>query len=117
MLGVQDLFHQRLMFILYGLFGAFLGFLVFAFALGGDEYVFAGHSSTLWVGPLGLLVCLGVGFGLGFLSYKFEYREFVSTKWLFQDQATAILFTKRLIVIAGCLAALYYMWQVAKSLR
>ena len=105
------------MFVFYGVFGAFLGFLVFTFALGGEKFVFAGHSSTFWQGPLGLLVCLSVGFALGWLSYKYEHREFGSTKWLFQDQATALLFTKRLIVTVGCVAALYFIWQLAKSLH
>ncbi len=106
-----------LMFVLYGGLGAFLALLVFTFALGGDGFVFTGHSQTLWIGPLGLVACLSVGFGMGVLSYTFTDRELGSIKWPFQSQATAILFTKRLIVIGGCLAALYYIWQLAKSLH
>jgi len=68
------------MYILFGLIGAFLGLLVFTFALGGAYCVFGGYSSTLWVGPFGLLGCLSIGFGLGLLSYKFENREFGSGK-------------------------------------
>jgi len=109
--------EDKIIIAFYCVFGAAIGFLVFAMALGGWRFVFTGHSTRLWNGLVALLVCLAIGLGCGFLSYKFRNREFGSgTSSLYEDQATAILFTKRLIVIATCLAGLYYIWQLAKGL-
>lgn len=102
----------------YGLLGALLGFLVFTFALGGWKFAFTGRATTTWKGPIGLIVCLGVGCALGLLSYKFRNREFGSNSTgLFQDGASGVLFAKRLMVIASSLVALYFIWQMAKTLR
>ncbi len=105
------------MFALYGLFGAALGFLIFAMALGGWMFIFTGHSTKPWNGLVALVICSTIGGGWGLLSYKFKNREFGSgPSSLFQDQASAILFTKRLMVIATWLAGLYFIWQLAKGL-
>ena len=55
--------------------------------------------------------------GWGLVSYKFSGREVGSRgSSFFRDPATAILFSKRLMVIATCLAGLYFIWQLAKGM-
>jgi hypothetical protein len=99
----------------YGLLGALLGLLIFAFALDGWSFLLAGRASKSWNGAIGLIVCCAIGGGLGLLSYHFSDREFGSRASLFfDDQATALLFVKRLLVIAGCVAVLYFLWGVIK---
>ena len=105
------------MYVLYGLFGAFLGFVVYAVALGGWMFVFTGKASRPWNGLVALLICLALGGGWGLVAYKFGDREIGSrASNLYEDQATAILFAKRLLVIGTCLAGLYFIWQLAKGL-
>jgi hypothetical protein len=105
------------MAIFYALLGGFLGLLVFLFAFGGDDFIFTGHRVGFWCGPFGLLVCSGVGLVLGALSYRYRSREFGSSRGMFQKQAEALLFTKRLMVTVGCVAAMYYIWELARSLH
>ena len=109
--------EDKIMMAFYGLFGAGLGFLIFAMPLDGWSYLFTKSPAKPWNGLGALIVCLGVGFGAGVFAYKRRDQEFGSgSSSLFQDEATATLFTKRLMVIAGCLAALYFLWQTAKRL-
>ena len=109
--------EDKIMMAFYGLFGAGLGFLIFAMPLGGAGYIFTKEPPEPWNGLGALIVCLGVGFGAGVFAYKRRDQEFGSgSSSLFQDEATAVLFSKRLLVIAGCLAALYFLWQTAKRL-
>ena len=113
---MKDL-DEKIMFAFYGLFGAFIGFLIYAFALGGWEFLLADRRPKPWNGLVALIILLVLGGGWGLVSYKFKHREFGSgSSSLFQDEATAMLFAKRLIVIGTCLAALYFIWQLAKSL-
>ena len=100
---------------IFGLFGATLGFFVYAIALGGWRYVLIGHATRAWNGLAGLIISCVVGGVLGLVSYWFRDREFGSGGSDYYDSpATAILFSKRLIVIATCLAGLYFLWQLAK---
>jgi hypothetical protein len=109
--------EDKIIFAFYGVFGAAISFLVFVMALGGWRFVLTGHSTRPWNGPVALFICLAIGLGWGLLSYKFRDREFGSgTSSLYEDEATAMLFTKRLMVIATCLAGLYFIWQLAKGL-
>src|ERR1043166_7394163 len=103
--------------VFYGLFGAALGFVIFMFGLGGWRFVFTGHSTAPWNGLVALIMCCGLGGGWGLVSYRFRDREFGSDSSAFyQDRASAALFSKRLMVVATCLAALYFIWQLAKGL-
>ena len=109
--------EDKIMMAFYGLFGAGLGFLIFAMALGGAGYLFTKQRPEPWNGLGALIVCLVVGFGAGVFAYNRRDQEFGSgSSSLFHDEATATLFTKRLLVIAGCLAALYFLWQAARRL-
>ena len=110
---MKDL-DDKIIFAFYGLFGAALGFLIFAVALGGWIFLLTDRPAKPWNGLAALIICLALGCGWGLISYKFKDREFGSG--LFQDQATSILFVKRLMVIATCLAGLYFIWQLAKGL-
>jgi hypothetical protein len=102
---------------LYGVFGAGLGLLIFMFALDGWSFVFMGHASKPWNGALMLMICCGLGAGWGLVSYKYKDREYGSgSASFFHDPATAVLFSKRLMVIATSLAALYFIWQLARGL-
>ncbi len=113
---MKDL-EDKIIYVFYGVFGAALGFLIFAVALGGWMYLVTGHSTKPWNGLVGLIICSAIGGGWGLLSYKFRNREFGSgPSSLFQDEASALLFMKRLMVIATCLAGLYFIWQLAKGL-
>lgn len=108
---------DKVIFALCGLFGAGLGLLIFMFALGGWSYVFTGHPTRPWNGLLGLIICCALGGGWGLVSYILSDREFGSGgSSFFHDPATAILFGKRVMVIATCLAGLYFIWQLAKAL-
>ena len=110
-------FTDKLMFGFYGLFGAALGLMIFMFALDGWSFVFAGRASKPWNGAVGLIICCVLGGGWGLVAYKFKDREFDSdASSYFHDQATAILFAKRVMVIATCLAGLYFIWQLARGI-
>jgi hypothetical protein len=108
---------DKIIFAFYGLFGAGLGLLIFMFALGGWSFVFTGHATAPWNGAVALIICCALGGGWGLVSYKFKDREFGSGgSSFYHDSASAILFSKRLMVIATCLAALYFIWQLAKRM-
>ena len=57
-----------------------------------------------------------LGGGWGLVSYKFRDRQFGSGGPMFGDEATEALFIRRLIVVATCVAGLYFIWQLAKGL-
>jgi len=106
---------DKLVCAMFGLFGAALGFLVYAMALGGWRFVLLGHATKAWNGLAGLIISCAVGGVLGLVSYRFRDREFGSGDSDYYDSpATAILFSKRLIVIVTCLVGLYFLWQLAK---
>jgi hypothetical protein len=109
-------FDERIVAACYPLFGSFLAFLVFAFGLGGWRFIFTGQSQSLMLGPSGLLLNMGIGALLGWLCYRHRHREVDVVGPLAHDAATGWLLGKRLIVIASCLAGLYFIWQLAKSL-
>lgn len=109
--------EDKFMYVLYGLFGAFIGFLVYAMAFGGWMFVFTGKASRPWNGMVALLICLVIGGGWGLLGYKFHDREFGSgTSGVYDDASTSALFSRRLTMIGTCLAGLYFIWQLAKGL-
>jgi hypothetical protein len=112
---MKDL-DERIVAACYPLFGTFLAFLVFTFAMGGWRYVFTGRPHSLLLGPLGLLLSIGIGATLGWLCYRHRHRQFDVIGPLAHDAATGWLLGKRLIVIATCLAGLYFVWQLARSL-
>jgi len=110
-------FEDKIVLVFYGMFGAFLGLLIFMFALGGWSFVFTGRPTKPWNGLVGLIICTVICGGWGLLSYKLRNREFHSgTSSMYHDQASAILFSKQLMVIATCVAGLYFIWQLAKGL-
>lgn len=101
----------------YGCFGAGLGFLIYLFACGGWHFVLTGEATKPWNGVLALITFCLLGGGWGLVAYKYSDREFgTSGSNFFNDSATALLFSKRLLVIATCLAGLYFLWQLAKGL-
>ena len=112
---MKDL-DKKIVAALYPLFGAFLGFLVFTFGTGGWWFVFTGKVKSTWVGPMGPLICLVVGAVLGWIAYWQRHREFDQVSELAQDEAGAVLLGKRIVVIISCLVALYFIWQLAKSI-
>lgn len=113
---VKD-FSDKVIFVFYGLFGAALGFLIFAFACGGWEYVFLGRSTKPWNGLVALIVLCALGSGWGLVSYKLRNREFGSgSSPFYNDPATAALFAKRLMVVATFIVCTYFIWQLARGL-
>ena len=106
---------DKIVCAIFGLFGAVLGFLVYAMALDGWRYVLLGHATRAWSGLAGLITSCVVGGVLGIISYWFRDRELGSSGSDYYDSpATAVLFSKRLIVILTCLVGLYFLWQLAK---
>lgn len=109
--------EDRIMFAFYGLFGAAIGFLIFAVALGGWRFLLTQDPAEPWNGLTALILCTALGAGWGLFAYQFKDREYGSgPSSLFQDQATAILLVKRLMVLATCLAGVYFVWQLARTL-
>src|SRR5712692_10534927 len=94
--------EDKLIAIFYAFFGAGLGLLVYTFGLGGWEFVFTAHTKSTLKGPLGLIVSLGIGAVLGLFSYATKNKEIGGRgrSSFFQDQASSVLFVKRLLVIA-----------------
>jgi hypothetical protein len=69
-----------------------------------------------WAGCSDHLLCSWRWLGPG-LVYKYNDREFGSRgSTFFSDSATAMLSTKRLMVIGTCLAGLYFIWQLVRGL-
>ena len=109
--------EDRIMYAFYGLFGTFLGFLVFMMALGGWRLFFLGRATRPWNGLSALLICLIVGGGWGLVAYKLRDREFGSgAAGSFEGPGDAVLFGKRLMVVVSCLAALYFIVQLARGI-
>jgi hypothetical protein len=109
--------EDKIILVFYALFGGFLGFFIFAVALGGWRYLLTNRPAKPWNGLVALIICLALGSGWGLVSYVFRNREFGSGgSSLFGDQASGMLFTKRLMVVATCVAGLYFIWQLAKGL-
>ena len=108
--------EEKAICVFYGFIGSLLALLVYTFAFGGWEYVFTGDRKSFWIGPFGLIITLLIGCALGLLSYQQKSREYDSGMSVFwTDVPTALLFSKRLVVIAGSIAALYFIWQLARS--
>jgi hypothetical protein len=104
---------EKIAMVLYGLFGAGLGFLIYVFALSNFGFSVGRRP---WNGMTALIICCVLGGGWGVVAYKFGDREIGSgPSSLFEDPASAALFSKRLMVIATSLASLYFLWQLAKS--
>jgi hypothetical protein len=111
---MKDL-DKKIVALMYPLFGAFLGFLVFTFGTGGWWYVFAGKVKSKWVGPMGLVICLAVGAVLGWIAYWQRHRELEGAEDAILTLEQNPLLKKRLGVVLFCLIALYFVWQLAKS--
>src|SRR5438874_9453094 len=81
--------EDKIILAFYGVFGGFLGFLIFAVALGGWSYLLTNRPAKPWNGLVALIICLALGSGWGLVSYKFRNREFGSgASSLFEDKAT-----------------------------
>lgn len=106
---------QKVVTALFVLFGAFLGFLVFTFALGGMWFIFTGKSNGWWRGPLGLGISLVTGGILGWISYRHRHHESNALGTFARDAGGGVLLGKRIVVIVSCLVGLYYVWQLARS--
>ena len=113
---MKDL-DDKIIMAFYGVFGGVLGFLIYTFGLGGMKFLVMNRPAKPWNGLAALIICVVLGFGWGIVSYKFKDREFGGGSSLFDDQATALLFTKRLMVLLTCAAGVYFMWQLAKGLK
>jgi hypothetical protein len=108
---------DTIVFVFYGIVGAVLGLVIFMFGLGGWRFVFTGRATRPWNGAVTLVICLLLGAGWGLVSYKLKEVEFGSRESsAYDNPATVILFMKRLMVIASCLAGAYFIWQLAKGI-
>jgi hypothetical protein len=108
---------DKVVFALYGVFGGFLGLLIFMFALGGWSFVFTGEASRPWNGLVALIISCVLGGGWGLVAYKHSDVDLGSGALAFLGESgTAILFVKRVMVICTCLAGAYFIWQLARGL-
>lgn len=109
--------EDKILYAVFGFIGGGIGFVVYAMALGGWEYLLTKRPPNPWNGLTALILCTTIGFGWGLLSYKFRNREFGSDDSTFYDDGPGgVLFGKRLMVIGTCLAGLYFIWQLSKNL-
>ena len=106
----------KIVAVLYGMFGAFLGFLIFTFGFGNIEFVFMGKVESMWRGPLGLFVALGGGAVLGLLARRHRHLEFHGLDHFTTDEASAMLFSKRVMVLISCAVGAYFIWELAKGM-
>ena len=100
----------------WGLFGGIIGTLIFTVALGGWRYLLGVGKPKPWNGLAALLILTTLDLGWGLLGYKYRNRELGAWPRAFKNPATGMLLTKRLMVIATGLAALFFIWQLAKGL-
>ena len=101
----------------FALLGAFLGLLVFTFALGGLDYVFLGKSRSFWRGGFGLSLCLLFGGLAGWVSYHFRDRELGPGSVPYEGTGGGYLFAKRMVVLIVAAIACYHLWDLARGLR
>jgi hypothetical protein len=114
---MKDL-DDKIIMVFYGVFGGVLGFLIYTFGLGGMKFMVMNRPAKPWNGLTALIICVVLGFGWGIVSYKFKDREFGRGESSFYDDAaTRMLFTQRLMVLLTCAAGVYFMWQLAKGLK
>ena len=107
---------EKIVVIFYALLGAFVAILVFGFTLGGIDLL-AGKSTAWWNGWIGLFLSAFIGAFVGALSYKFRDTEFDAPEVdLYGGTAGAQLFIRRGGVILFAMVAMYYLWQLAKSI-
>ena len=109
-------FQDKVTIVLYCGICTGLAFVIYVLLAGGFRFVFLGEAESFWKGPFGLLISLGVGVFLGWTCFKFQHREFGPDLSDFQDsRGDAFLFTKRLMVIAGAVAALWFIIDLARK--
>lgn len=106
----------KIVVVLYALFGSFLGFLIFTFGFGNYRYVFMGKAESMWRGSVGLFLALGIGAVLGLLAWRHRHVEFHGLENFTEDEAGAMLFSKRVMVLITCAAGAYFLWQLAKGI-
>jgi len=109
--------EDKIIMAFWGVFGAALGFLIYLFGLGGMKFLVMNRPAKPWNGLTALVICVVLGLDWGLVSYKFKDREFGGSSNFSDDPATAMLFTKRLMVLLTCAAGVYFMWQLAKGLK
>ncbi len=103
--------------LLYLLFGAVLGLLVFVFGVCGVLDMLMEPPESAWFFLVSLAVCGGLGAALGWLSYRYRHREFGSRGTIAQDAPGGMLLGGRLMAIGIGLVGLYFLWRLARSLR
>jgi H+/Cl- antiporter ClcA len=106
----------KIVAVMYALLGSFLGFLIFTFAFDNIEFVFLGKVESMWRGPLGLFLALGLGAVLGLYAWRHRHYEFRGLDDFTTDEASAMLFTKRIMVLISCSVGAYFIWQLAKGI-
>jgi len=106
----------KIVAVMYALLGSFLGFLTFTFGFGNIRFVFMGKAESMWRGPLGLIVALGLGAVLGLFAWRHRHYEFRVLDDFTTDEASAMLFTKRIMVLISCAVGAYFIWELAKGI-
>jgi hypothetical protein len=99
-------------------FGAALGFAIYFLGLGGYSFLLMSRGGHWWNGWGAFWICVGGGGVAGFLSYKNRLKNLdpdSSGGGLYSGEAGISLLWRRLVVIAGAIVALYFIWKLAKS--
>jgi hypothetical protein len=104
-------------------FGAALGFGIYAIGLGGLFWLITSRNPHWWNGWIALMVCVGGGAFIGFRMYTNRLEEIDMdngpgelTEGIYAGRAGQDLLWKRIGAIAGGLVALYFIWSLAKSI-
>jgi hypothetical protein len=104
-------------------FGAAVGFAVYAIGLGGLFWLIASRNAHWWNGWTALFLCVGAGAFIGYRMYTNRLNDIdlgegsdALTEGIYAGRAGQDLLWKRIGAIAGGLVALYFIWSLAKSI-
>ena len=82
-----------------------------------SEFASASCRKQRLDGGGGLFIAVVVGLIAGWACYRYRGHEVGGRSVPYEGEAGGILFAKRLIVLGTSVVALYYIWDLARSLR
>jgi hypothetical protein len=109
---------EKIAYLINALFGAALGIAIYLFGLGGFRFLLMSRPPAhWWSGWLGFCICVGASAAAGAYSYKNRHAQLdLPREGIYEGKAGGELLVRRLFVIGGAVVAIYYIWQLAKSI-